>query len=193
MVVKLLKHCWSRVQALWAGCIKSIDVSFYARSQCASMMFTTECLQMRAIKTSLAYFVYDFFCCLVVFPRDIGNAVHHIITIMGLGYGFMTQTVSSLGSKYLVLVSVVYELNLFRFEFCNTICLSPVEVLESVNLFFASCFQCPNEAKDVMQCGTELVACLWLMELSNPFMHARELFKEFGIKDTPLNMANDVS
>lgn len=48
---------------------------------------------MRAITTSLAYFIYDFFCCLLDVPVDYGNAVHHIVTIVGLGYGFWKQTV----------------------------------------------------------------------------------------------------
>ncbi|KAL2632303.1 hypothetical protein R1flu_016989 [Riccia fluitans] len=91
-------------------------------------------LEMRAITTSLAYFIYDFFCCLLDVPVDYANAVHHIVTIIGLGYGFVLQT-----------------------------------------------------------SGPELVACLWLMELSNPFMHARELLKELGVKDTPVNMANDLA
>lgn len=41
-------------------------------------------------------------------------------------------------------------------------------------------------------CGTELVACLMLMELSNPFMHARELLKELNLKDTSYSFLNDV-
>lgn len=43
-----------------------------------------------------------------------------------------------------------------------------------------------------LQCGTELVACLMLMELSNPFMHARELLKELNLKDTSYSFLNDV-
>ena len=44
-----------------------------------------------------------------------------------------------------------------------------------------------------VQCGTEIVMCLWLSELSNPFMHTRELLKELGLKDTTFAVANDVS
>ncbi|KAG0622554.1 hypothetical protein M758_3G106400 [Ceratodon purpureus] len=40
--------------------------------------------------------------------------------------------------------------------------------------------------------GTELVACLILMEVSNPFMHGRELIKELKLKDSSLSLANDV-
>lgn len=91
-------------------------------------------LQMRAITVSLSYFIYDFFCCLLEVPIDYSNAVHHLITISGLAYGYLKAT-----------------------------------------------------------CGPELVACLWLMELSNPFMHARELLKQFGFKDTPLSTKNDLA
>ncbi|KAJ7526834.1 hypothetical protein O6H91_16G044700 [Diphasiastrum complanatum] len=89
-------------------------------------------LQIRAMSVSLAYFVYDFLCCLILAPGDISTAVHHIVSILSLAYGF----------------------------------------------FYATS-------------GTELVACLWLMELSNPFMHAREMLKDFGLKDTWVNLCND--
>ncbi|GLJ19312.1 hypothetical protein SUGI_0347660 [Cryptomeria japonica] len=41
-------------------------------------------------------------------------------------------------------------------------------------------------------CGSELVGCLWLMEISNPFMHMRELLKELGYKDSDLSLVNDI-
>ncbi|PON90963.1 TRAM/LAG1/CLN8 domain containing protein [Trema orientale] len=41
--------------------------------------------------------------------------------------------------------------------------------------------------------GSELVAALWVSELSTPFLHIRELIKELGYKDTDLNLAADVS
>ncbi|KAH9292313.1 hypothetical protein KI387_042499 [Taxus chinensis] len=40
--------------------------------------------------------------------------------------------------------------------------------------------------------GSELIGCLWLMEISNPFMHMRELLKELGYKDSSLSIINDV-
>jgi hypothetical protein len=49
-----------------------------------------------------------------------------------------------------------------------------------------------NSIKYFLQSGTELVACLMLMEVSNPFMHGRELLKELMLKDTSLSLANDV-
>merc|ERR1711915_113282 len=41
-------------------------------------------------------------------------------------------------------------------------------------------------------CGSELTGCLWLMEISNPFMHMRELLKELGYKDSRLSLLNDI-
>lgn len=43
-----------------------------------------------------------------------------------------------------------------------------------------------------LQCGSELTGCLWLMEISNPFMHMRELLKELGYKDSRLSLLNDI-
>ncbi|MBA0691574.1 hypothetical protein Goari_009195 [Gossypium aridum] len=41
-------------------------------------------------------------------------------------------------------------------------------------------------------CGSEQVAALFITEISSPFLHARELLKEFGYRDTDLNLAADV-
>ncbi|KAH7664279.1 TRAM/LAG1/CLN8 homology domain-containing protein [Dioscorea alata] len=40
--------------------------------------------------------------------------------------------------------------------------------------------------------GAELVAALWVTEISTPFLHLRELIKELGFKDTDLNLAVDL-
>ncbi|MFS7972390.1 putative TLC domain-containing protein [Helianthus anomalus] len=45
----------------------------------------------------------------------------------------------------------------------------------------------------VYRCGSEMVATLWITEISSPFLHLRELLKELGYKDTYLNLAADVS
>ncbi|KAD1462634.1 hypothetical protein E3N88_42804 [Mikania micrantha] len=42
------------------------------------------------------------------------------------------------------------------------------------------------------KCGSEMVAALWITEISSPFLHLRELLKELGYKDTDLNLASDV-
>ena len=44
-----------------------------------------------------------------------------------------------------------------------------------------------------MQCGSEIVASLWITEMSSPFLHLRELLKELGYRDTDLNLIADVS
>ncbi|PSS17994.1 Transmembrane protein [Actinidia chinensis var. chinensis] len=43
------------------------------------------------------------------------------------------------------------------------------------------------------KCGSEMVAALWITEISSPFLHLRELLKELGYKDTDLNLAADIS
>ncbi|KAK1298124.1 hypothetical protein QJS10_CPB14g00059 [Acorus calamus] len=40
--------------------------------------------------------------------------------------------------------------------------------------------------------GSEMVAALWLTEISSPFLHMREILKEFGYRDTDLNLAVDI-
>ncbi|KAH7432120.1 hypothetical protein KP509_07G009200 [Ceratopteris richardii] len=82
---------------------------------------------------SLAYFLYDFFCCLFDTSIDYSNVIHHTVSISSLAYSVFNR-----------------------------------------------------------KCGTEIVMCLWLSELSNPFMHARELLKELGLKDTTLALLNDI-
>ncbi|OVA06203.1 TRAM/LAG1/CLN8 homology domain [Macleaya cordata] len=42
-------------------------------------------------------------------------------------------------------------------------------------------------------CGSEMVAALWVTEISSPFLHLRELLKELGYKDTDLNLVADIS
>ncbi|XP_010275559.1 PREDICTED: transmembrane protein 136 [Nelumbo nucifera] len=41
-------------------------------------------------------------------------------------------------------------------------------------------------------CGSEMVAALWITEISSPFLHMRELLKELGYRDTDLNLAADI-
>nr|CAD1822822.1 unnamed protein product [Ananas comosus var. bracteatus] len=41
-------------------------------------------------------------------------------------------------------------------------------------------------------CGSEMVAAMWITEISSPFLHMRELLKELGIRDTDLNLAVDI-
>ncbi|KAK9220336.1 hypothetical protein WN943_008986 [Citrus x changshan-huyou] len=41
--------------------------------------------------------------------------------------------------------------------------------------------------------GSELVAALWITEISSPFLHCREMLKELGYRDTGLNLTADVT
>ncbi|KAK8551828.1 hypothetical protein V6N12_040450 [Hibiscus sabdariffa] len=43
------------------------------------------------------------------------------------------------------------------------------------------------------KCGSEQVATLFILESSTPFLHARELLKELGYRDTNLNLAADIT
>ncbi|XP_062190609.1 uncharacterized protein LOC133893566 [Phragmites australis] len=42
------------------------------------------------------------------------------------------------------------------------------------------------------RCGTEMVACMFIAEISSPLLHLREMLKEFGIRDTDLNLLVDI-
>ncbi|KAF2588948.1 hypothetical protein F2Q70_00038418 [Brassica cretica] len=41
--------------------------------------------------------------------------------------------------------------------------------------------------------GSEIMATLWIAEISSPFYHLREILKEIGYRDTSVNLAADVS
>ncbi|PON54900.1 TRAM/LAG1/CLN8 domain containing protein [Parasponia andersonii] len=43
------------------------------------------------------------------------------------------------------------------------------------------------------KCGSEMVAALWITEISSPFLHLREFLKELGYRDTDLTLAADIS
>ncbi|KAJ4702001.1 TRAM, LAG1 and CLN8 (TLC) lipid-sensing domain containing protein [Melia azedarach] len=43
------------------------------------------------------------------------------------------------------------------------------------------------------QCGSEMVAALWVTEISSPFLHWREMLKELGYRDTGHKLIADVS
>jgi hypothetical protein len=38
-----------------------------------------------------------------------------------------------------------------------------------------------------------MMGAAWVTEMSSPFLHLREILKELGYRDTPLNLAADVS
>ncbi|WZY78494.1 hypothetical protein YC2023_024878 [Brassica napus] len=41
------------------------------------------------------------------------------------------------------------------------------------------------------ECGSEIVAALWIGEISTPFLNLRVILKEIGYRDTDLNLAVD--
>ncbi|CAM0880826.1 unnamed protein product [Alopecurus aequalis] len=89
--------------------------------------------QMRALAVTLSYMIYDAACCHLSGDARLDNALHHLISIVGLGAGLIYQ-----------------------------------------------------------KCGTELVACLIVTEITAPLLHLREMLKEVGIKDTDLNLLADI-
>ncbi|KAK7280694.1 hypothetical protein RJT34_25761 [Clitoria ternatea] len=42
------------------------------------------------------------------------------------------------------------------------------------------------------KCGSEMVAAMWITEVSSPFLHFRQLLKELGYRDTLLNLIADI-
>lgn len=54
------------------------------------------CVQEIALAVSLAYLIYDLFCCLFDKRISVDNAVHHLVSIIGIGagllYGKVTDT-----------------------------------------------------------------------------------------------------
>ncbi|XP_013639882.1 TLC domain-containing protein 5 isoform X2 [Brassica napus] len=42
------------------------------------------------------------------------------------------------------------------------------------------------------KCASEMVAAIWITEISSPVLHLREILKEIGYRDTDLNLAADV-
>uniref|UniRef100_A0A2N9I8W6 TLC domain-containing protein n=2 Tax=Fagus sylvatica TaxID=28930 RepID=A0A2N9I8W6_FAGSY len=88
---------------------------------------------METLAMTLSYMIYDLVCCLFDKRVKLDNAIHHLVSIVGIGAG------------------LAYK-----------------------------------------KCGSEMVAALWITEISSPFLHTRELLKEFGYKDTDLNLAADI-
>lgn len=121
---------------------------------------------MLALTVSFAYFIYDTICCAVELPFSVEFLIHHLLTLLGLAFGYLQQIVRPSPT----LVSCDFSSSELRKQkFC---------------VMFLTNFD--------LQSGTELVACLMLMEVSNPFMHGRELLKELNLKESPISLANDV-
>ncbi|KAJ3694301.1 hypothetical protein LUZ60_009781 [Juncus effusus] len=89
--------------------------------------------QMKALALTLSYMIYDLLCTIYGDNFTMDNAIHHLVSIIGIGAGLVYQ-----------------------------------------------------------KCGSEMIASLFITEISTPFLHMREILKEFGIKDTDLNLLVDV-
>ncbi|KAL8532247.1 hypothetical protein ACS0TY_008740 [Phlomoides rotata] len=90
--------------------------------------------QMQTLAMTIGYLIYDLGCCQFDKEVKLDNAIHHVVSIVGL--------IAGLSYK---------------------------------------------------RCGSEMVASLWITEISSPFLHLRELLKELGYKATNLNLAVDIA
>lgn len=122
----------STIHATLAVTLASLSVQDWSCPVCplASICSSN---QMQTLAVTVAYFIYDLVCSLFDKNVKLDNAIHHVVSIAGMGAGLFYQT---------------------------------------------SC--------------SELVAALWITEMSSPFLHLRELLKELGYKDTAFNLAVDI-
>eukprot|EP00270_Netrium_digitus_P008249 TRINITY_DN2454_c0_g2_i1.p1 TRINITY_DN2454_c0_g2~~TRINITY_DN2454_c0_g2_i1.p1 ORF type:complete len:246 (+),score=17.80 TRINITY_DN2454_c0_g2_i1:75-812(+) len=87
-------------------------------------------------------------------------------------------------------LTMVVSLAYFIYDFFGCLFATPVD--------YASClhhvFTVLGLAYGIIgsKSGAELVGCLWLMEISNPFMHGRELLRELKLKETAMATVNDL-
>ncbi|MCL7021728.1 hypothetical protein MKW94_009904 [Papaver nudicaule] len=124
----------STIHASLGVILASLSVQNWSCPVCP-MASSSSPFQMQTLAVTLAYMIYDLMCCFFGPGHfNIDNAVHHLVSIIGIGAGLSYQ-----------------------------------------------------------MCGSELVAALWVTEISSPFLHARELLKELGYKDTDLNLLADIS
>ncbi|KAI3978857.1 hypothetical protein MKX01_016032 [Papaver californicum] len=124
----------STIHASLGVILASISVQDWSCPVCP-MASSSSPFQMQTLAVTLAYMIYDLMCCFFGPGHfNIDNAVHHLVSIIGIGAGLSYQ-----------------------------------------------------------MCGSEMVAALWVTEISSPFLHARELLKEVGYKETDLNLLADIS
>ncbi|KAL5713319.1 hypothetical protein ACHQM5_015405 [Ranunculus cassubicifolius] len=121
----------STIHAILAVTLASISVQDWRCPACP-LASKSSPWQMSTLAVTLAYLLYDLVCCFFDKNVDMANAVHHVVSIVGLGAGLSSQ-----------------------------------------------------------MCGSEMVAALWITEISSPFLHMRELLKELGYRNTDVNLAAD--
>ncbi|KAL3505328.1 hypothetical protein ACH5RR_035169 [Cinchona calisaya] len=122
----------SIVHAILAVVLASLSVQDWS-SPVSPLASKSSPQQMQTLAVTVGYLIYDLVCCQFDNNVKIDNAIHHLVSILGLGAGLAYQ-----------------------------------------------------------RCGSEMVAALWITELSSPFLHMRELLKELGYKDTDLNLVFDI-
>eukprot|EP00271_Cylindrocystis_brebissonii_P009958 TRINITY_DN2576_c0_g1_i1.p1 TRINITY_DN2576_c0_g1~~TRINITY_DN2576_c0_g1_i1.p1 ORF type:complete len:259 (-),score=31.69 TRINITY_DN2576_c0_g1_i1:435-1211(-) len=123
----------------------------------------------------------------IIFPRmsfgfsnRLVSVVHVFVALVltTLSFGDMSGFLRDVGGPNSPeqALAITVSLSYFSYDFVCCLFEVPLDVVMSVHHVFTLM----GLAYGIIagQCGTELVACIWLMELSNPFMHARELLKE---------------
>ncbi|XVF73811.1 hypothetical protein PTKIN_Ptkin13bG0011400 [Pterospermum kingtungense] len=123
----------STIHAILAVILASLSLEDWSCPVC-SLSSNCSPKQRQALAVTVSYLIYDLICCLFDERVNLDNAVHHLVSIVGIGAGLAYQKV-----------------------------------------------------------GPEMVAALIITEISSPFLHARELLKEVGYRDTDLNLAADIS
>ena len=117
------------------------------------------------MEVSLAYFTNDLLCCLFI-DLDPVSLAHHVCTIAGLAVGVFQGKARGARRTW------------------RSAC--ECHARDATNACRpAAVSRFANE-----QCGTELVGCLMLMEVSNPSMHLNQLLKELGKSSSALATAN---
>ncbi|KAJ3700701.1 hypothetical protein LUZ61_004406 [Rhynchospora tenuis] len=129
-------NLWNRIistlHAVVAVALASLSIKDWTCPFCP-LASSSSPAQMKTLGVTLAYLIYDLIFTVLYKHCTLDNALHHIVSIIGLGAGLAYQ-----------------------------------------------------------KCLWELVASLWITEISSPFLHARDILKEFGIRDTDLNLLMDV-
>ncbi|KAK8475638.1 hypothetical protein V6N13_011749 [Hibiscus sabdariffa] len=127
---------------------------------------------------------------------------------MGEEYDAVNQIVLGVISWTTLFLFIRKILSKRSFGFCNrlvsTIHAILAVILASLSVEDWSCPVCPlasapslkqacAKQSSFFMCGSEQVAALLITEISSPFLHARELLKEVGYRDTDLNLAADMT
>lgn len=123
--------------------------------------------QIKTLAVTLSYLIYDLACCFLDKQFSLDNTFHHLVSIVGITSALVY------GKVFFFLIFIPFSLSLVYFK------------KQRYDQLFIPW--------TILQSGSELVAALWVSELSTPFLHIRELIKELGYKDTDLNLVADVS